>query len=430
MVDHSLEEFQQNQGQQISKAIIMQSEQQEQKMQVSWQKQYLVAHGYLVSLLRILDKDYDEACEKSNHPLESFSAEDLNYLIKARVNVLIDLFKGREHNNTGQSDQLHMDNLLNQFTLLEKENISLHEEIVNLRNENDNLTAHLSAINQAHKLISTEKNETSKQIQIMESIPEWFAGWKASKGYKRSAAAIMVMGDTGKALRPSIIKEMAERLSLSVVNHSLDEAINRVMAADEQTPPALIERIDVIMEKGSSSGGNHPDILRLTDDGDFVYKYLSGKMPEENEYVRLFRFHSSAEHTILNLQAIEVLSENGYLLQGQVQDIQLSDGSTYIPDISAIDPETGGIIFIEVERDTKKDFLTRKQKWMKQYEASNGKLYVFCDNLSCQRAIQGEINLALGEMKFDSFLTNLHGLRNGKRSIKNGSIWLSERREK
>ena len=120
----------------------------------------------------------------------------------------------------------------------------------------------------------------------------------------------------------------------------------------------------------------------------------------------------------------------GYLIKGQVQEIQLSNGGSFIPDISAIDPTTGELIFIEVERDVHKDKMARKQKWINLYEASNGNLYVFCDNLTGQRAIQGEINLALGGLNYNSFLTNLHGLRNGKRSEKDGGIWLSVRRGK
>jgi hypothetical protein len=89
-----------------------------------------------------------------------------------------------------------------------------------------------------------------------------------------------------------------------------------------------------------------------------------------------------------------------------------------------MDPSTGQLIFVEVERDVHKDQMARKQKWMNLFEASNGNLYVFCDNLSGQRAIQGEINLAIGGMNYNSFLTNLHGLRNGKLSEKDGSIWL------
>lgn len=57
-----------------------------------------------------------------------------------------------------------------------------------------------------------------------------------------------------------------------------------------------------------------------------------------------------------------------------------------------------------------------------------GYLYVFCDNLDCQRTIQGEINLALVGLAYYSFLTKLHGLRNGKRAEKDGSIWFFQRR--
>jgi hypothetical protein len=121
------------------------------------------------------------------------------------------------------------------------------------------------------------------------------------------------------------------------------------------------------------------------------------------------------------------LAEEGYRIRGLAQAIQLTNGETYIPDIIAADPKIGEVIFIEVERDAQKDQTTRKQKWMKLFETSNGNLYVFCDNLNCQRATQGEINLALGGLVHNSFLTNLHGLRKGKRSEKDGSIWFSQR---
>jgi hypothetical protein len=125
-----------------------------------------------------------------------------------------------------------------------------------------------------------------------------------------------------------------------------------------------------------------------------------------------------------------MLVEGGYQIQGQVQEIRLSNGGTIIPDIIAADRKTGEVIFVEVERDVHKDQSTRKQKWINLYEASNGNLYVFCDNLSCQRVIQGEINLALGGLAYNSYLTNLHGLRSGKRSEKDSSIWLSIKRGK
>jgi hypothetical protein len=182
--------------------------------------------------------------------------------------------------------------------------------------------------------------------------------------------------------------------------------------------------------RGSSSGDNNPDVLRLTKEGNLTYQVLAGQDPKQNEYDWLIRCHSSPEHTILNIQVAEVLVEAGYLIKGQVQEIQLSNGSTFIPDISAIDPATEELIFIEVERDMHKDKMGRKQKWINLFEATNGNLYVFCDNLTGQRAIQGEINFALGGLSYNSFLTNLNGLRNGKRSDKNGGIWISVRRGK
>ena len=169
-------------------------------------------------------------------------------------------------------------------------------------------------------------------------------------------------------------------------------------------------------------------MLHLTRDGQVAYQVLTGKIPKVNEFDALIRHHSSPEHTILNIQAGEILVDEGYRIQGRAQSINLSNGETYIPDITAVDSKTGEVIFVEVERDVSKDQISRKTKWMKFYEASNRNLYVFCDNLNCQRAIQGEINLALSGLSYNSFLTNLHGLRNGKRAGKDDSIWFSQRR--
>jgi hypothetical protein len=253
--------------------------------------------------------------------------------------------------------------------------------------------------------------------------------WRETKAFERTASVILVMGDTGKALRPSITNEMAKRLTLSVDNNSLDDAVSRLMSDEGEVRPILIKRIEGISDQGSSSGGVSPDILRLTKNGEAAYQVLSGQVPKENQYDRLIRCHSSAEHTILNIQAAEVLEENGYQIKGQAREIQLNNGSSFIPDIVVIEPSTGELIFIEVERDVHKDQMTRKQKWINLYEASNGNLYVFCDNLTCQRMVQSEINISLSGLVFNSFLTNLHGLRNGKRSEK-GGIWLSEKRNK
>ncbi len=432
MVDLTLEEFQRNQSTRISREIIGQSEEHEQKMQANAQKLWENAHKHLVALLRLLDQDYDESCEKATRPLESFSDDDLAYLIHVRLRTLQGPASKKIEPLEINELKQRLKELNQKYTDLEQELIATQESRKNIQAEKAALEAHLAALRQI------QKDEVAQDIQSPKSgteesrdltpVPDWVKTWQSTKNYEKTSAAIFVMGEMGIALRPSIIKQMAKRLSLSTANKNLDEALNWLMSPEGNEFPILVEQISGVVEQGSSSGGNQPAVLHLTRDGQVAYQVLTGKIPKDNEFDALIRHHSSPEHTILNIQAGEILVDEGYKIRGRAQAINLSNGETYIPDIIAVDPKTGEVIFVEVERDVSKDQISRKTKWMKFYEASNGNLYVFCDNLNCQRAIQGEINLALSGLNYNSFLTNLHGLRNGKRAGKDGSIWFSQRR--
>ena len=434
MVDLTLEEFQRNQSIRISRDIIGQSEEHEQKMQTNAQKSWENAHKQLVALLRFLDQDYDESCEKATRPLESFSDDDLAYLIHVRLRAMQgNASKIKKPDETIEIKQ-SLKELSQKYADLEQTLLATQDLNKKLQAEKSALEAHLSALRQVQKdVVSLDiqsPNLVTDNPGTLTTIPDWIKTWKESKTFEKTSTAILVMGEMGIALRPTIIKVMAKRLSLSAANKNLDEALNWLMTTEDKSCPILIEQIGGVLEQGSSSGGNQPAVLHLTQDGQVAYQVLSGKPPKENEFDMLIRHHSSPEHTILNIQAGEILVDEGYQIRGRAQSINLSNGETYIPDIVAVDPKTGEVIFIEVERDVSKDQISRKQKWMKFYEASNGNLFVFCDNLNCQRAIQGEINLALGGLVYNSLLTNLHGIRKGKRSEKDGSIWFSQRRGK
>jgi len=405
-------------------------------MQTNAQKSWENAHKQLVALLRFLDQDYDESCEKATRPLESFSDDDLAYLIHVRLRAIQGDASKKVKPNEITEVKRSLQELTQKYAGLEQENADLLEKNKQVQAENTNLNSHLYALRQAQRNVLSNDEENIRAAASSLTVPDnstshpdWIAVWCSSKAFKKTSTAILVMGETGKALRPSITKEMARRLSLSIDNGGLDEAINKLLSTEEGSHPILIERIKAIPEQGSSSGGNNPDILRLIDDGKIAFQALSGQIPKENEYDHLICHHSTPEHTILNIQSSEILEEAGYLIKAQAQKIQLPNGSTFIPDIVAVDRSSGELIFIEVEHDVNKGQTARKLKWMNLYEASNGSLYVFCDNLTCQRAIQGEINLALGGLTYNSFLTNLHGLRAGK-SSENGSIWLSIKRMK
>lgn len=382
--------------------------------------------------MRFLDQDYDESCEKATRPLESFSDDDLAYLIHVRLRAM----QGNASIKRIPGEVIQLKHSLNELSQkyadLEQTLLATQEMNKKLLAEKSALEAHLSALRQVQKDVASldvqSPNMVTDNPGTLTTIPDWIKTWKESKTFEKTSTAILVMGEMGIALRPTIIKVMAKRLSLSAANKNLDEALNWLMTTEDKSCPILIDQVGSVLEQGSSSGGNQPAVLHLTQDGQVAYQVLSGKPPKENEFDMLLRHHSSPEHTILNIQAGEILVEEGYQIRGRAQSINLSNGETYIPDIVAVDPKTGEVIFIEVERDVSKDQVSRKQKWMKFYEASNGNLYVFCDNLNCQRTIQGEINLALGGLAYNSFLTNLHGIRNGKRAEKDRSIWFSQRR--
>jgi hypothetical protein len=455
----SLEEFQRNQARQISQEVIGQCEEREQKMQASWQKLWETAHQYLVALLRLLDQDYDESCEKSVHPLEKFNDDDLYYLVQVRIRTLKGHLASQEKQNINPELQIQLEGISEKYRQLIQDYSFFQSENKKLLYENAGLKAHLAVLHQAQKDAFIQTNRLARPsdeivtVSNPDTLPNWMETWRSSKTFERTSTAILVMGETGMALRPSITKTMARKLLLSEDNHSLDEAVTRLIDPgdsiiqsdssledqssgsrtipdDDEVNLGLIEAVEGVARLGSSSGGNYPDVLRLTPKGMLAYRLITGKDPKENEFDRLIRFHSTPEHTILNIQAAEMLVEGGYQIQGQVQEIRLSNGGTFIPDIIAADRKTGEIIFVEVERDVHKDQSTRKQKWINLYEASNGNFYIFCDNLSCQRVIQGEINLALGGLTFNSYLTNLHGLRSGKRAEKDGSLWLSKKQGK
>ena len=438
MVDLTLEEFQRNQSIRISRDIIGQSEDHEQKMQTNAQKLWENAHKQLVALLRFLDQDYDESCEKANSPLESFNDDDLAYLIHVRLRAMQGNSSKKEKQGETADIKQKLKELSQKYAELESMNLAVMDTNKRLQSEKDALDAHVSALRQVQKDASDQEILSEQPVAMsngelrdLGSIPEWMKTWKESKSFEKTSAAVLVIGDTGIALRPSIIKRMASRLTLAEENYSLDEAISRLMGSGELgLNPALIAEIEGTPKQGSSSGGNYPDVLRLTQDGIIAYQILTAQEPKENAYDHLVRFHVTPEHTILNIQAAETLEEAGYQLKALVQEIHLSNGGKFIPDITLVDPKTGEVIFVEVERDAQKNRQTRKQKWINFYEASNGNLYVFCDNLTCQRIVQEEINTTLGELKFNSFLTNLHGVRDKKRSKIDGSIWLSMKRGK
>lgn len=434
MAGGTLAQQQAEQAGRISDEMTRQSIEHQQALQANAERRWKIAHQGLVEIVRSLDSDYYDACQKSGHAIEGFDDEALQHWIVLRVKSLQNRLSQAIRPDNSSVIQSQLDETIRKIEDYQKEEKRLREIIRGLQTENQQLATHLHAIRQVQRPAAVQEeppasplpDEEQEPKQNVEGEPDWMKEWRSGRTFVKESAALILIGETGKCLRPSLIILLAKKLNLSSNNSSLSETFNRLINFD--TNGALVEVLNVFEQSGVSTGGNHPDVLRLTGRGKQAYQCLSGKLPVENEYERLIRRHKSPEHTLLNIQAAEALVEiGGYRIAEQAPDIQLPDGSLFIPDLVAADPRTGEMIFIEVEREAGKDRGARVRKWKNVLNATNGNIYVVCDNVGCERAIQTEINQALGDARFNSHLTNINSLRNGKRG-QDGGVWLSVRR--
>jgi hypothetical protein len=434
MVGDPLATHQSEQANRISDEVIRQSVEHQQTIQANAEQRWKKAHEALVQVVRHLDADYFDACQKSGHAIVDFEDEALHMWIVARIKSLQNrLLQSTRPDNT-LALQNNLTEALGKIEVLQQEEKNLRRIIQELRSDNQQLSIHLNAIQQVQRTITPTPETQAGSIQDSKledapkttSEPDWMQDWRSGRTFSKESTAIITMGETGKCLRPSLIELLAKKLNLTLPNGSLSETFTRLINFDNGG--GLVEVLNVFQHDGASTGGNHPDLLRLTQRGRDAFQYLTGNQARENEYDRLVPKHKSPEHTVLNIQASEVLIETGdYEVLEQAPDIHLPDGSVFIPDLVARYRKTGETIFIEVERDTGKNQGVRPIKWKNVLNATNGNIYVICDNISCQRAIQKEINEVLEDSRFNSHLTNINSLRDKKRA-RGGGIWLSIKR--
>ena len=147
-----------------------------------------------------------------------------------------------------------------------------------------------------------------------------------------------------------------------------------------------------------------------------------------DEYDFLLEPHVSPEHTLLNLQAADLLRSADYQVYLTPPEITLPDGGLFCPD-PVITDEQGATQFVEVERDTDKNIEQRQAKWRNFNQASGGRMFVVCDNRSCMRNIRSEINYCLGNKPLVVSLTNPADLQAGRQGD-DDKIWLEVKQKK
>ncbi|MBS4062532.1 MAG: hypothetical protein KG029_19200 [Bacteroidetes bacterium] len=131
----------------------------------------------------------------------------------------------------------------------------------------------------------------------------------------------------------------------------------------------------------SDKGGRAVHIYNGTLFGEYYFKRKFGKTPIPPGFLRE---HKSTPHALMIMTARELLEEAGYVITDD-HTIMLG-ASQFKPDITAKDAK-GQTIYIEVENAAPKANQNQDAKWRNYRAASNGRMYVFFDNMAYRQEI-------------------------------------------
>jgi hypothetical protein len=236
----------------------------------------------------------------------------------------------------------------------------------------------------------------------LDTWPGWAQEWREESGnYQRDIDVIVILGDTGIARREDLDEFLAEWWGISSGSGSIGRAIIRVREAD------LVEAIP--SRRGRGRYPRH--LLRLTERGQDAYRLLRGQAPASSQTTELLKRHKSPEHAALNLDAANRLWAAGYGVELFPDPVALETG-TYYPDLAITTPQ-GKTLYVECERNTRKNPQEREQKWALYYVASSGHFLVVASNEEAGQAIRGEILTWAGERPLTLWIATIEGQETG-----------------
>jgi hypothetical protein len=388
-----------------------------------WRK----AQRLLVGLLETFAPDEVDQRLKAGYPLDHLPVDELEHLVRQQVGNRLhnyqSLLNDSQTAQRVQNLRSQVEKLIPQVDELRKDNQELQNRINHLEAEKIDLLNQISALQAVSKVDQeapiTDRNASLEYHEGLPPEPAWMGSWRKTETFERDAGVLKIIAETGLARRPLIEAQAAELFGIKKAGGSIQALLTRVVDLH------LIETFRPWTAEGAGTGGRYPDLIRLSDQGRLAYWLLTNQQPRTNEYDLLLERHVSPEHTLLNLQAADVLREAGYQVNLTPPEISLPDGGLFRPDFVIVDDQ-GATHFVEVERDTDKNIEQRQAKWRNFYQASGGKMYVVCDNRSCMRNIRSEINYCLGNKRLVVSMTNLADLQAGKRGERD-SVWLEAR---
>jgi len=247
--------------------------------------------------------------------------------------------------------------------------------------------------------------------------PEWMEKWRGERIFKRTAALVAVMGETGECRRPRLARLVGERLGLDA-RHS---GVKRTFSYLRKKEFVKISEFKQVISGGSTH------LLRLTPKGQKAYLFLTETETVPSLLDEMLRRHKSLEHAFLNMEAADLLEDADFTVDRFPARMVLLEGKQFVPDLGAVSPD-GEVLWVEVERDTRKSLRDRQKKWDIYHEATGGHFVVITADRSAMQTIKSEITFWVSERPLRLWMTNVTEVRAGKRGQDDG-IWLFQRGE-
>lgn len=228
-------------------------------------------------------------------------------------------------------------------------------------------------------------------------IPDQAPPGMKPQTYQRDLLLLYLLGKTGRARRPWLLEGVAHYIP--TVENGRAGSMSRVLGR--------LVKAGLIQQRTPSK--TQAQILRLTKDGEDLYRQIYRESPVESEATRLLEGHQphGLEHAGLVLAAAQYLEDRGLIVETAPLPLDLPNGRRLEADLRALNPHTGECIYLEAERGIG-PAESRTAKWQNHLDFQGG-VYLITLEKETANVLADEV-LAVGRVG-SVYVTDLHTLR-------------------
>jgi len=198
------------------------------------------------------------------------------------------------------------------------------------------------------------------------------------EGEARDQALLHLLATTGLSRRKEIERLLQERHGVPE-GGSMQRLFERAVRAGRL----------VTARPKPDVRGRSTELVRLSEAGVEEARQRWSLEPLPSEWQRLAARHGSDAHVLLTLEARDHLLRFGATVVDLDPDpVPTPDGGTFAPDLVAV--LEGRPLYVECERDTRKDPAARARKWTNYYQVTQD-FCLICPDAAAQKAIVSEI---------------------------------------